>query len=1123
MRAVWQGTALWLVLWLASIGGVFAGDCKPSVGHLVSLQGTVEARGPEQANWHPAKLNESFCPGDAIRTAARSRAALVLSNETIVRLDQLTTLTLSGLDNTDTSWVNLLQGMAHFLSRTPRALKIRTPYVDAGIEGTEFVVRAGPDEGSVTVIEGRVRADNSHGSIPLASGETAVAQDGQAPAARLGIQAQNTVRWALYYPPLFDHAPFTQERGSDADAVRRSIAAYESGDLTAAFAALAGVPASAMDARFLEYRAGLLLVVGRLDEAQQDLTRALTLAPDSANALAVQAVMELVGGDRSLALKLAHTATERSANSVPAWMALSYAQQAAFDLDGARASAERALAREPDSALVLARLAELWLSLGDLDRALDAAQRAATLQPNSARTQTVLGFAHLTRLRVTEARQAFERAIALDSVDPLARLGLGLAMIRTGNLEAGRREIEIAAALDPNNSLIRSYLGKAYYEEKRNRLAATQLNLARQMDPSDPTPWFYDALRKQTENRPVEALNDLQKSIELNSNRAVYRSRLLLDEDQAARSASLARIYDDLGFQQLALVEGWKSVNTDPGNYSAHRFLADSYATLPRHEIARVSELLQAQLLQPLNLTPVQPRLAESRFNAPGGGPASSAFNEYNPLFVREGVALLADGLGGSHGTWGDELTLSGLHGPVSWSIGQLHYQTDGTRPNADYTQKLYNVFGQVALSPTASLQVEVRSNDIEHGDIAQRLKSVMYPDDRYDRQTGTARLGYHQQLQPGSDFLASVIFQRSQERQHLENRPDPDTLEVTELGAKPEGYLAEIQHLYRRPEYSITSGLGYFDANSSVRLSYEQTFLGFPIFGFATTIPADIRQTNGYLYTRFVPDRRTVWTLGLSYDDYQNGSFEKSQFNPKLGLLWNPVPDTTLRFAAFRTLKRALLSDQTLEPTQVAGFAQFFDDYDATDARRYGAAIDQRFGKTLWGGVELSHRDLRFISDFVTGTIEDASENLARFYVNWAIHPRWVFGAEYYLEGYARQLAPLDIDQPRELTTHRLPLALNYFHPDGWFGGLRLTPVIQKAQFGDGFGAYYSADDRFWLTDITMGYRLPARRGLISISVRNLFDQEFLYQDSNFQTNEPRLSAILPERNVLARLTLVF
>src|SRR4030067_413113 len=131
-----------------------------------------EPRPPEQTTCRPARREARFCPGYAPRTGARSRAALVLANETIVRLDQLTTLTLSGLDDQATSWVDLLHGAAHFLSRTPRALKVKTPYVNAGVEGTEFVVRADRDEGSVTVLEGRVRADNPQGVVVLGGGES---------------------------------------------------------------------------------------------------------------------------------------------------------------------------------------------------------------------------------------------------------------------------------------------------------------------------------------------------------------------------------------------------------------------------------------------------------------------------------------------------------------------------------------------------------------------------------------------------------------------------------------------------------------------------------------------------------------------------------------------------------------------------------------------------------------------------------------------------------------------------------------------------------------------------------------------------------------------------------------
>ena len=207
----------------------------------------------------------------------------------------------------------------------------------------------------------------------------------------------------------------------------------------------------------------------------------------------------------------------------------------------------------------------------------------------------------------------------------------------------------MAASLDPNNTLVRSYLGKAYYEEKRTGLDEREYAVAKELDPKDPTPWFYDAIAKQTTNRPVEALHDLQQAIELNDNRAVYRSRLLLDADLAARSTSLGRIYSDLSFQQLALVEGWKSVNTDPTNFSAHRFLADSYAILPRHEIARVSELLQSQLLQPINITPIQPRLAESNlFLISAGGPGALSFNEFNPIFNRDRLALRRAALPGN-------------------------------------------------------------------------------------------------------------------------------------------------------------------------------------------------------------------------------------------------------------------------------------------------------------------------------------------------------------------------------------------------------------------------------------------------------------------------------------------
>ena len=206
------------------------------------------------------------------------------------------------------------------------------------------------------------------------------------------------------------------------------------------------------------------------------------------------------------------------------------------------------------------------MMFGYLDRAREAAERAVALAPDLERTQIVLGFADLVEIRTRPAKEAFERAIALDPADPLPRLGLGLAQIRESSWRPGRENLEVAVGLDANDALLRAYLGKAYFTEKRNELANEQYQMAKELDPLDPTPYLYEAIKQQTEGRPGEALENLQKSIELNDNRAVYRSRLLLDPDRAARGTSLALIYDDLGFLEPGIQEASKSLTFDPAN-----------------------------------------------------------------------------------------------------------------------------------------------------------------------------------------------------------------------------------------------------------------------------------------------------------------------------------------------------------------------------------------------------------------------------------------------------------------------------------------------------------------------------------------------------------------------------
>jgi len=1017
--------------------------------------------------------------------------------------------------------VNMLNGAAYFFSRVRRSLKVFTPFVNAIVEGTEFYARVESDKAFISIFEGQVLAENQAGSITLAKGQSAIAEANRSPVLQIVVRPRDAVQWTLYYPPILYYRPsdFKATTGWEA-IVLKSIEFYLDGNIQKAYESLEGVTEEIRDPRFFIYRASLLLSVGRVDEARSDIEKALVLAPLNSQGLALQSIIALVQNEKEKTLNLAKKSVEADPKSGAARIALSYAQQSNFDLKGALRTLEDAVNLEPENALAWARLAEMWLSFGNLNKALKAAKKAVALNPNLSRTQTVLGFAYLTQIKTKMSKEAFRKAIELDQADPLPRLGLGLAKIHDGDLAGGREEIEIAASLGPNNSLIRSYLGKTYYEEKRDKLASNQFSIAKELDPSDPTPFFYDAIRKQSINQPGEALRDLQESISLNDNRAIYRSRFLLDSDLAARSASLGRIYSDLGFQQLALVEGWKSVNTNPANYSAHRFLADSYTALPRHEIARVSELLQSQLLQPININPVQPHLAESNlFILNGAGPSDLSFNEFNPLFNRNRLALQVGGIAGTHNTFGEEVVQSGVWDRLSYSIGQFHYQTDGFRKNNYLKEDIYNVFVQGMLSYNTSVQGEFRSTEKTLGDLSLNFfPKDFLPYRRDEDENRSIRIGFHHAFSPRSDLIGSFMYQAAEPRMRIYGLLDALN---TKDKADEDSFNGELQWLFRSERFNIVTGAGHFYITQK-----DTNYTEFPPF-FASTeiIRSHINHINLYLYSQINYPKNVTFTIGGSGDFYHGGIVDQSQFNPKFGVTWNPFPVTTLRAAIFRVFKRTLITNQTLEPTQVAGFNQFFDDGDATKSWCYGAAVDQKFSKNLYGGVEYSGRNLDVPFPFSSGLgpteiLEvDWKEQIVRAYLYWTPHPWFGLSAEYQYERFDREKE--FVAGIRDVKTHRFPIGINFYHPSGFSAQLKATYINQEGKFQPlnvSPDTFIPGEDQFCIVDASIGYRLPKRYGLISVGVKNLFNKSFKFQDT-----DPVSPSIQPKRLIFGKFTLAF
>ncbi|MEW6571855.1 MAG: FecR domain-containing protein [Nitrospirota bacterium] len=143
-----------------------------------------------------------------------------------------------------TSVIEMFKGAAHFFSRVARNLEVRTAFVNAGVEGTEFFIRVEENKAHISIFEGKVLASNEAGSLTITSGQSAVAEAGKAPVSVVVVRPRDAVQWTLYYPTvIYRYEEFKED-----------------------------------DPRFYTQRASSLLSVGRVADAEVEIKKALDLA-----------------------------------------------------------------------------------------------------------------------------------------------------------------------------------------------------------------------------------------------------------------------------------------------------------------------------------------------------------------------------------------------------------------------------------------------------------------------------------------------------------------------------------------------------------------------------------------------------------------------------------------------------------------------------------------------------------------------------------------------------------------------------------------------------------------------------------------------------------------------------
>ena len=343
--------------------------------------------------------------------------------------------------------------------------------------------------------------------------------------------------------------------------------------------------------------------------------------------------------------------------------------------------------------------------------------------------------------------------------------------------------------------------------------------------------------------------------------------------------------------------------------------------------------MLQSLLLQPLDVNPPPPRLARQVIGVlPLFEPNRIGYNEFSPLFASDGLGLLADGFAGNFGTIGGTLLANGLYRNLSGSVGQFYSRTDGIHANGDLRSRITDIIFQPALSDQASLLGEFRYSNFDAGDFQSRFNLTNFnPVERQTANDREYRVGGHFKASPGVTLVG------------VWTRENVDFLQ--DFGP----FSAAHQHVFTDAGEAAAYLTGdWFNIIAGGSVLSGSIGLSLTPFGPASPIPLQADDQSAWLYENLAPVTGLRLTLGGAFDRLRESvnqikTFDFTVFNPKLGISWDVRPGTTLRAAWFETLKRPLVGDyssrsgQTIEPTQIAGFNQFFND---RPAHRRGAGV---------------------------------------------------------------------------------------------------------------------------------------------------------------------------------------
>ena len=1098
---------------------------------------------------------QSIRANELVVTGVNGKVALLLADETLLRLHFNSEFKLRAVAPV-AGWLaktkaalqssyQLLKGEMWFRNKRRVAdIEIETTHLSVTVRGTEFVVIANEDVTLVNMLEGRVSASNSYGSIDAQSGEQIIGQFGQAPFKRVLLNPDDAVQWTIRLPSLFSIDSLFSHYFENNDAIQKgqkesntgifshALSLSQKGDYQQVIEILnknrnnnksgSSKDDTKRDGELLE--AWAYLESGRIDKSVKLLEQFTKRYKSDLRGWQVLALSALLNNEKNRALEASIMATQLAPDNAESWLLKSYALQSQFELTQAENAAEQAVKQHAGLVSAWLQRATLAIAKGEYrsaERLVKNAQ-SASLHP-TADIDATRGFIALAMGQRNQAQQYFSKALKLDGSFAPAYLGQALAAMEINDTEIALKSIATAVTIEPLNASYLNYYAKIAYETGRFERSIEMLQRAAELDSNDPTPFYLQAIIARDKNQDGKAVSLLKQASKLNDNRAVYRSRYLLDADLAVKNVDLSLSFQRFDFSAWAERRAIQALQLDRQNFSAHLMYANTLNNVPGRDSSFAAETLLARLLQPANA---------NFFNIA---------SDRSFLFDQPRLAAILGYTVGSFDNIDREVTLFGgsTVNNFAFQLNVLDAQSDGWRPTQNESLESFAAIGKWEPTINHSFYISALKQSLSDADELLRrfeFSSPSEPRDSRDNDIERIELGYNYRLNAGSRWLTYFDYQRSSSDitdasvdidQLGFNTTVRDTINTIDFSS--ETAFVQSQYMTKLKRHDLVAGILFryselqriddvmgdievFDSIGNLVTTVENTAA--PLLNINNNVRTEF--ISGYITDRWRFNDSWVAEAALYWDFFQNAEpltdeeFQDTRLNGRIGLAGNIGSSQTVRAAAYRyTQPVSTLS--RIDPVEVVGLGVYRHNVP-------GSFTDEA---SLSWELEMDRAYLQVLG----------------FYSEVDVEGRQRFSTisnELFFESTMQQVRNRGVEtRYNQFFTKNIGLSLSWSHfkIDDDFSPLNsreedLVSLDLNFVYGNGIsfdieyiyrnlhGLSRVQDDEPSLTNIGFEYEFPKNLGLLKLEINNIEDNNFDWVTDSFV-----LDGRIPRRQYLATI----